>query len=334
MFGFYDKRSLNLIILKILWEHTDAEHRLQQQEIVQLIKLEYGLEVDRRTVKNNVVSLKDLLFDTELEIDTENGYCLISRDFMDIELCMLIDSVRFSRHLTQKQSQELIEKLKRLSSRHFSKKVSPVCGLSDFQYTENKQQCLYNLEMINEAIKLGKKISFTYNIYGEDLKLTSKRKGYTYVVSPYQVILRNEYYYLICNFDRYSDIAHLRIDKMTQVEIMAENVKNRNQIPELGKGFNLSKHIAEHVYMYGGESVRATIKCSQSLIGELVDWFGKSFRIVDNKDGEIIIRVKCNEQSLFYWALQYGTCAEVIEPVELRCRIREAVERMSRKYAK
>lgn len=120
---------------------------------------------------------------------------------------------------------------------------------------------------------------------------------------------------------------------MTQLTVMDEKVKNKKQIPELRDGFNLSKHIAEHVYMYGGESVRTTIKCSQSLIGELVDWFGKSFRIVNNKDGEVTICVKCNEQSLFYWALQYGICAEVIEPKELRSRIREVVEGMSRKYA-
>lgn len=332
MFGTYDKRSLVLMILRILWEHTDAEHRLQQREIVQLIKSEYGLEVDRRTVKNNVESLIDLFWDTELEIDIENGYCLRARDFTDIELRMLIDGVRYSKQLTQKQAQELIEKLKRLSNRFFTENTNTVCALDGYQYTDNKQ-CLYNLEIINEAIELNKKISFNYNVYGLDLKRTSKREGYTYVVSPYQVIIHNEYYYLLCNFDRYQNIAHLRIDKMTHLEVLEEKVKNKSRFRELEKSFHLSKHIAEHVYMYSGESVRATIKCSQSLIDELVDWFGKSFRIVDNKDGEVTIRVKCNEQSLFYWALQYGMFAEVIEPKELRNRIREAAEGMCRKYA-
>ena len=54
MYGLYDKKNINIIILRILWEHTDENHRLQQQEIVQLVKQEYGMEIDRRTVKNNI----------------------------------------------------------------------------------------------------------------------------------------------------------------------------------------------------------------------------------------------------------------------------------------
>lgn len=332
MFAVYDKRNINLIILKILWEHTDAEHRLQQQEIVQLVKMEYGLDIDRRTVKNNVESLKDLLFDTDLEIDTGKGYCLLGRDFTDVELRTLIDSVLFSKQLSKKQAQDLIGKLKRLSSKHFCENVSSVSAMEEFCYTDGKQQVMFNLDLINEAINLGKKISFTYDVYGTDLQPKFKRNGYIYVVSPYQIILHNEHYYLLCNFEKYSDIAHLRIDKMTQLQVLEEKVKDKEQIPELGEAFNLSKYLAEHLYLYGGETVHATVKCRQSLIDELVDRFGKNFRIVNQENGEITIRVKGNEQSLFYWALQYGVFAEVLEPQSLRNRIREAIGEMGKKY--
>lgn len=333
VYGMYDKRSLNLIILKILWEHTDAEHRLQQQEIVQLIKTEYGLEVDRRTIKNNVESLKNVFFETGLEIATENGYGLIGREFTDVELRMLFDSVLFSNQLSKKQAKDLIDKLKRLSSKYFNGMVSHVYNLTDLQYADNSQTVLYNMDLINEAIASGKKISFTYNVYGVDLQPVSKRKGYIYVASPYQMILHNGYYYLICNFDKYSELAHLRIDKMTELKVMDVKAKEKSRIPEMGNSFRLSKHIAEHVYMYGGKSVWATIRCHQSLIDQLIDSFGKNFRIRDYKNEEITIRVKCNEQALFYWALQYGTCAEVIEPITLREQIRKAIGGMAEKYA-
>ena len=86
--------------------------------------------------------------------------------------------------------------------------------------------------------------------------------------------------------------------------------------------------------MYSGKSVNAVIRCNQSLMDELIDWFGKDFRLLENSNEEITIRVACNEQSLFYWALQYGMSAEILEPVELREKIKSAIRRMADTYGK
>lgn len=49
-----NKKMLNMLILEILKEYTDAEHRLTQQEIIDLLKLNYGAECDRRSIRNNI----------------------------------------------------------------------------------------------------------------------------------------------------------------------------------------------------------------------------------------------------------------------------------------
>ena len=334
MYGTYDKKNLNLIILKILWKHTDEDHRLQQQEIVQLVKTEYGMEIDRRSVKNNVEALKDIFFDTDIEISTDKGYCILGRTFTDGELRMLIDSVLFSQDISHKQAKEIITKLKELSNKYFGAKVGYVYNLPELKHADKKQQLLYNLERINEAILEGKQIEFVYNRYNTDFELVPKRTGYTYRVSPYQMFMHNDHYYLVCNFDKYSDIAHLRVDKMTEVEILDERVKSKKELPEIESGFDLPKHVSEHVYMYGGKSVGAIIKCEENLMDELVDWFGKDFRILSKENGEITIHIRANEQAMFYWALQYGDCAEILEPLPLREKVRAAVERMAEKYGK
>lgn len=51
-------------------------------------------------------------------------------------------------------------------------------------------------------------------------------------------------------------------------------------------------------------------------------------------DERICVRLTCNETAMFYWALQYGLYVEVIEPVDLREKIREAVSKMSEQYEK
>ena len=87
--------------------------------------------------------------------------------------------------------------------------------------------------------------------------------------------------------------------------------------------------------MFGGESIVINLLVDEKIISELVDWFGSSFSIMDKKDNEqILVRIKCNEQAFFYWALQYGMYVEVVEPVSLRNKLAEAVRSMDEKYNK
>ena len=330
MYGVYNKKNLNLIIMKILWEHTDANHSLMQQEIVRLVKSEYGLEIDRRSVKNNVEALQEVFEGTPYEISMENGYRLCGRDFDDSELRMLIDSVLFSKTLSDNQAKSLISKLKNLSSKHFSAKVQHICNLPEIQHSDNKQ-LLYTVEVLNDAISMCKKVSFVYNDYGIDFKLHPKRMT-KYIVNPYQMVANNGRYYLIGNYDKYDDISHYRIDKITEIEILEEPVKDIAYIPELKNGLNLPRHMAEHIYLFSGQSVNIKLSVDKGIISELVDWFGKDFMVVAQDEEQAVIRVKCNEGAMKYWALQYGPYVEVLEPVSLREKIKDEIKGMSRKY--
>ena len=330
MYGIYNKKNLNLIILKILWEHTDAEHPLMQQEIVKLVKCEYGLEIDRRSVKNNVEALQEMFEGTSYEISMEGGYRLCVRAFDDSELRMLIDSVLFSKMLSDHQAKSLVGKLKNLSSKHFSAKVQHICNLPELQHSDNKQ-LLYTVDMLNDAISLRKKVSFVYNDYGTDFKLHPKRNS-KYTVNPYQMVANNGRYYLIGNYDKYDDVSHYRIDKITEIEILDDTAKDTSCISELKNGLNLPKHMAEHIYLFSGPSVNIKLSVDKSIMTELVDWFGKDFRVVEQDGNQVVIRVKCNEEAMKYWALQYGPFVEVLEPISLRERIKTEIQGMSKKY--
>ena len=50
-----NKKMLNMLILEVLKEYTDAEHRLTQQEIIDLLKLNYGAE--QQLVTTEIVAL-------------------------------------------------------------------------------------------------------------------------------------------------------------------------------------------------------------------------------------------------------------------------------------
>ena len=49
----YSKKLLVLYILDILQKYTDEEHRLSQKEILEILRKEYEMIVDRKTVRRN-----------------------------------------------------------------------------------------------------------------------------------------------------------------------------------------------------------------------------------------------------------------------------------------
>ena len=54
-----------LLILEILRKYTDENHRLSQKDIADILKNEYGLKVDRKTVRRNITTLLELGYPIE-----------------------------------------------------------------------------------------------------------------------------------------------------------------------------------------------------------------------------------------------------------------------------
>lgn len=327
MYATGNKKMLNMLILDILKGYSDENHALKQQEIIRLLDKNYGMECDRRSVKNNILYLKELGYD----ISMEKGYRLLEREFDDTELRILIDSVLFSKSISMRQAKGLIEKLRKLASNYFNAKVSHVSNLPDLHRTTNKQ-AMYSLDGINDAISEKKKLGFIYNYVGTDLKLHPKREE-PYIVNPYQIVANNGRFYLICNYDKYDNVAHVRIDRMTDVMVLDEKIKPMKQVEGLENGLNLPKHMAEHIYMFSGESTLIKLKTATYMMDDLVDWFGKDIRVTRQKDDQIVVRLNCNENAMRYWALQYGPYVEVMEPMSLRKQLKEDIAEMNRKYS-
>ena len=330
MYATGNKKMLNMLILEILRNYTDEDHSLTQQEIIKLLELNYGMECDRRSVKNNVLSLKELGEECGFEISMEKGYRLSSREFDDAELRILIDSVLFSKSISTRQAKNLIKKIRNLASKYFNAKVSHVCNLPEFNRTINKQ-AMYSMDVINDAIAEKRKINFIYNDIGTDFKLHPRREE-PYVVNPYQIVANNGRFYLICNYDKYDNVAHFRIDRMTDVHELEEKIKPMKEVPELDGRLNLPKHMAEHIYMFSGPSSAIKLATTADMMSELVDWFGTDFKIMEQDGDRIVVRLNCNEKAMRFWALQYGPYVEVLGPESLREQIKTDIAAMSKKY--
>ena len=322
LYGRQDKKALNMLILEILEQYTDRDHPLTQQEIVDLLEKNYGVPCTRQTVKNNLMLLGEMGY----EISMEGGIYLMSRQFENAELRMLIDSVLFSRTLSGEEAERLIKKLTAFGNKYFHAKVKHVCHLPKLIHSDNTD-VLRNLDVLNDAIEQGRKVRFTYNSYGKDFQLHPRRKK-PYIVNPYQMVANQGRYYLLCSYDTSNRLSHYRLDYMTKLEMLDEKVKSMDQMEDFVQGYSLPKHMAEHIYMFSGPSVQVKMRVSEHMIGALIDWFGKKFRIVQEEADKLIVSVACNEMAMKYWALQYGQYAEILEPESLRDEIREVVDCM------
>ena len=302
-----------------------------------LPKKEYYMDVDRKTVKRNLMNLLDLdcgIDYTEItrkdEKGNESSICTdwyMMREFDDSELRLLIDSLLFSKHIPYSQCKTLIKKLKGLSNVYFDKKVKHICNLPEHQ-PENKE-LFYTIDILDDAISQNKKVAFTYNSYGVDKKLHPKREA-EYIVNPYQMVATNGRYYLICNYDKYDNLANYRVDRITNIRMLDEAAK---PISKLNEGeLNLPKHMAEHLYMFSGESVRAKFKAKNYIIDQVIDWFGKDVEIVPENDEECTVSVTVNKEAFFHWALQYGMHIEVLAPQDMKQKVIDAIKEIGAKY--
>ena len=315
-YGLQDKKALNMLILEILEQYTDSDHPLTQMEIVNLLEKNYGVPCTRQTVKNNLMLLGEMGY----EISMEGGICLLSHKFENAELRMLIDSVLFSRTLSGKQAKRLVEKLTGLGNKYFRAKVKHVCHLPKLIHSDNKQ-VLLNLDVLTDAIEQGRKVRFTYNSYGKDFNLHPRREE-PYIVNPYQMVVNQGRYYLLCSYDTSNRLSHYRLDYMTKLEMLDKKVKPMDQMEDFVPGYSLPKHMEEHIYMFSGSSVQVKMRVREV----------KGFRIVKEDADGLIVSVACNELAMKYWALQYGEYVEVLEPKSLREAICDAIDWMGSFY--
>ncbi len=136
--------------------------------------------------------------------------------------------------------------------------------------------------------------------------------------------------------EKYLNITHYRIDRITDISMTEFPVRPIKEIKGSENGLNLPRHMAEHVYMFRGESIPVQLKVNTGIINDLVDWFGKDFRIIEKDEAEhtMVISVKCNYNAMFYWALQYGAYVEVLFPAALRSELADTVRAMNEKYSR
>lgn len=338
------KKLLIMNILDILRRYSDADHRLSQKDIVDILATEYEMIADRKSVKRNLMNLIDFGYNLEYsesirrnkkgEAESVLTDWYMVREFSDAELRLLVDSVLFSKQIPSGQCKELIQKLEGLSNQYFKTKVRHVCNLPEDQL--NSKELFYTIEILDEAIEKNRQVCFHYAEYGTDkkrhLRVGQDGKPRTYLINPYQMVATNGRYYLIGNLDKYDNISNYRVDHICDIEFLDSAAKPQRKVKGLENGLNLPKHMAEHVYMFSGESRHVIMRTTPDMAGELIDWFGKDVVFTDETTDSVLAHVTANFHAMRFWALQHAPYVTILSPQSLVDTIKNDLRSSLEKY--
>ena len=350
MYTKQPKKLLIFNILDILRKYTDADHRLSQREIQEILETEYHMTAERKAIRRNLMDLIDFGYEVEYSESVrmtrnprtgglEESFILsdfyLVRDFTDSELRLLIDSLLFSPHIPYSQCKELVGKLEGLSNTYFRSRIRHIARMPEDK-TDNRQVFL-NIELLDEAISRKRKISFHYLEYGTDQKLHHKLRPdgtiREYIINPYQLAAKEGKYYLICNYDKYDDISNYRVDRIADIKLLDEPIKPFERLKWAnGTTLDLAAYMKEHPYMYSADNVRVKFRVCRAMVSDVIDLFGADVRFSDEDEGHVTVSTFTNGMAAEQFAKNYGPDVVILEPQSLREKVKDTLERSLKYY--
>ena len=323
------KAKLKLLYLaKIFFEETDDEHSLTLPQIQERLEA-HDIKADRKTLYQDFDELRQFGLDLiGQQIGHNTYYHLGARDFELPELKLLVDSVQAAKFITDKKSHDLIRKLEGLVSRHQAQLLHRQVFITGRVKAMN-ESIYYNIDKLHDAINSGRQIRFQYYQWNVQKEMELRHKGGWYQVSPWALSWDDEKYYLVA-YDAGDDlIKHYRVDKMLNIESF--------DIPRRGwdhfRAFDMAKYTKSLFGMFGGEESSVILQGENSMVGILMDRFGKDIPLVPIDENHFEARVNVVVSPQFFgWIMALGSGITITGPEPVVRKMRAEACRLLEQY--
>ena len=323
-----DKHLVPVYIMEIMRKHSSEEHPISHVKVGEYLSTEYGIDMDRTAVSRNINKL--VRADLIVSNGKERGCYFDDREFDDSELKMLIRSVVCNSTIPAFQVKDLIERIGSLGGENFDPDAYYIDQADKWHRSEN-QELFQNIEEIDGAIMNNVQIRFDYYVYGIDTKL---HKAGTYTVSPYNIILHDQQYYLMATSESRKVMSFYRIHRIRNIERLEKEMipfgeASRYEFdPDLGRVYSVS------AYMATCEPEMITFRTRKGMLDEIIERFGTEILIgkESEEDHTILVSVRTNPREMEHWAIEHLDSIEVLSPRELRYDVHWAIWNGLQKY--
>ena len=262
-----------LLLARILYERTDEDHYLTTANLMQILEEEYGIKTHRQTIPADVAVLRDFGMEIQEVMSSQKRYNVVSRSYDLAEIKLLIDAVQSSKFITKKKSEQLVEKLSRMSGRNQAEALKRNISVEDRIKYDN-ESILLIIDGVNQAINEGKKIAFQYFKYNVHKEQQLRNEGRPFVFSPHQLVWNGDFYYVVGVFDDGEHVGIFRMDRFaTRPEVLDEAA---DPFPA---DFDFNKYLQTSFRMFGTDHKTVELVCTNDVVDAILDKFGKDVEI-------------------------------------------------------
>lgn len=316
-------RKVKLLkLLELLRQNTDEDHPMSTAQIAASLS-QMGITFDRRTISQDIITLNELGYEImSVMRGHDKCYYVEDRSFSIPELKILIDAVHASSFITEKKSEELINKITALAGTHRAEvlKRNMVCFNTR---KHSNERIFYNVDDLEDAILRQKKVLFRYFDLNEKGERVYRRDGHRYVVEPVALVFNEDNYYLTCYSSRHDSTSNYRIDRMDSVQVLDD--------PCCEKAIALRNQVAEYTEqafkMFGGQTEDIVLEFDRTLIGVVYDRFGEATQMMNTSDTKCIASVKVQISPVFWgWLFQFAGQMNVLSPAHVVTKYYELVK--------
>lgn len=318
-----------LRVLEII-KKTDENNPLTTVQISEKLRL-FGLDAERKAINRDINILIEAGYAIQLCADNKRGYFLAAREFENWELKVLMDAIVSAKFLTAEDTDQLTDKLMSLSSAEGGQLLSRVTPVNSHLKSENPR-IKAMIGQLLEGIRRKKKVRFQYQFTNRNMEKELRKDGYFYVVNPYALTWKGEHCYLICNLDKYDNLAYYRLDRMTNMDITGDPIKEAKTILGENPGHRIDEYVATAIYCHTGDKINLRLLCRYGLEDEIIDYFGTGIYHQTLEEGfECHVRVM-HSNGLIYWLMQHGKQVKVLSPDSVKDELVDSLKETLAQY--
>ncbi len=335
------------VVLQYLLKNTDEDHIATAFDIIAFLEDDCGIDAERRSIYKDIEGINKvaLMLQEGCTIDeaaemlnededdtlklvkydkSRKGFYTQSSvrqfDFNDMRL--LAECVYSSKYIAEGQAKRLVERvICDFISTHQAEKIKHDAFLTDRVKTNNRA-VLNNISTINEAMSakrdgkthIPEKIKFKYLKYSIDDvdHQIERRRGETYTVSPFLLVINDGNYYLLAYNEDRKAIWTYRVDRMKNVELTGEPREGDKVFEKI----DVRTFAQRTISMYSGKQEQVTIRFIMPLLDTAIDQFGtKDVRYKKIDEGHFTMTATIDISDQFFgWLLRFGRRVKILSP--------------------
>lgn len=356
------------LVLQYLLKYSDENNAKSAFDIIGYLE-ECGLCAERRSIYRDIEDINriSLMLEEETDLDdvdmmfaeaeesgdeeavndlklilydkNKKGFYVRQRKYDLNDIRLLAECVYSAKFIAEGQARRLVDVVCEFVSEPQAQKIRHNAFLTDRVKTDNRG-VLNNIAAINEAMSTNidgqphtpEKITFKYLTYsiGDMRQQVERRKGASYTVSPFQLLINDGNYYLLAFDEQRQNMRTYRVDRMKDIRFTGE----AGDGAEAFEAIDLKTYTKRVFSMYGGEQKLVEIRFINPLLDAVVDRFGTKdvqYAKVDDKHFGVTTKVEISDQ-FFGWLLGFGKKAKLLYPDDVIDQFRAYMDRIREMY--